>query len=59
MPVANNQMEEVYNILRKYLTQTQLRDMVLELRDTEAYKRNNSFAETINRLRRIMYPMER
>jgi len=50
MPVANNQTEEIYNILRKYLTQKALREVLIELRQTEAYRRNKSFAVTIDRL---------
>jgi len=59
MPVANNQTEEIYNILRKYLTQKELREILIELRQTEAYRRNKSFAVTIDRLRAISHPRDK
>lgn len=50
MPVANKQIEELYGIFRKYLSQTAMQNMLEELVTTEAYATNKSFAMTIDRL---------
>ena len=54
MPVANDQIDELYDIFSHYLKRTEMREMLIELRVTEAYRRNKSFAVTIDRLFTIL-----
>lgn len=58
MPVANSQIEELYGIFRQHLSQTELLQILDELKDTEAYRSNSSFAMTIDRLLLLIKPVE-
>ncbi len=50
MAVANNQIVEIYNITRDYIDIVSSRDMYKRLMKTQAYEKNASYRETINRL---------
>jgi len=47
MAVAKNQIQEVLNVILKHVKSI---DVLTELRTTEAYTHNKSFAATIDRL---------
>jgi hypothetical protein len=50
MSVTHKQIDQIYIIMQKYLTETQLRSMLVDLMATDAFESNKSFRETINRL---------
>ena len=50
MPVAYSQTCELYALFRRYLSLPDLRHLLAEAQQTEAYQRNASFRETIQRL---------
>jgi hypothetical protein len=50
MPVAYDQVDELYEIFAKYLIRVRLRHLLIDLKGTQAYHRNRSFHETIDRL---------
>lgn len=50
MAVARNQIQELLTVLMDYLPQDQIRPFLRDLMDTEAYRRNGSFKETVDRL---------
>lgn len=51
MPVAQRDIREIYDILWKYVTIEELQELLEELTTTNAYKTNQSFRTTINRLK--------
>lgn len=57
MPVARDQIEELYGIFRKYVSQTQWAALLGELQETQAYRQNQSFRATIDRLRALSHPL--
>ena len=50
MPVANKQINELSNIIKKYIDLDKLKQMLKDFSETEAYSKNTSFKETIDRL---------
>ncbi len=50
MAVAHKQIDEVKKIILRYLNPAELQTLLLELSHTEAYAKNASFQETVNRL---------
>lgn len=54
VPVAKNQLTEVVVIFREYLNDTELLELTKKLKKTVAYKRNRSFAVTIDRIREAL-----
>jgi len=50
MPVAKDQVTELYSVLIRHVPEELLQGLFKDLVLTTAYQRNASFAETINRL---------
>ena len=50
MAIARSQIEEVYQVLSEHVQPGELRPLLARLKATQAYERNASFRETIDRL---------
>lgn len=50
MPVAKNQIDELFGIIVKYVPVDRYADLIADLKNTQAYRVNKSFAVTIDRL---------
>ena len=50
MPVRLNQIAELYDTFTKYVDKRDIRDLILDLKQTAAYSTNTSFRDTIDRL---------
>lgn len=50
MSVANSQIGEILAIILKYVPEKDVDSLLDDLRKTEAYQRNGSYQETIDRL---------
>ena len=53
MAVAHSQTEELLKVLMKHLSQETILELLRDLRFTQAYKKNSSFRQTIDRLRAL------
>lgn len=50
MPIAHNQIEEIMNIVWDEVPMGGLERILRRLKRTQAYKKNSSFAQTIDRM---------
>lgn len=50
MPVRHNQIEEIFDVVSRHVTSEQLRAIISDLSNVEAYKTNASYRETIRRV---------
>ena len=50
MSVAKGQIAEIYKVIRKYAGMVESEILLLDLTKTEAYRRNKSFHDTVDRL---------
>jgi hypothetical protein len=48
--VANNQIPELLKVLSNYLDQDQIKQLLKDLMGTEAFRKNQSFEQTVTRL---------
>ena len=53
MAVAKCQIQEILLIVLRYIDPDRLDEFLDDLSKTEAYQRNGSYAETVNRLRLV------
>lgn len=50
MPIAYNQIDEVLDVVVEFTHPKNLMGLLLKLQQTKAYKQNNSYKATIDRL---------
>jgi hypothetical protein len=50
MAVRHNQIEEIFDVVGRRITREQLRAIISDLSNVEAYKTNASYRETIRRV---------
>jgi hypothetical protein len=50
MAIAKSQISEVYDVIKEYLDVLLIRMLLTDLESTEAYRKNKSFKEIVDRL---------